>query len=206
MRRRGRPTGTGAPANERGRPPDPDADTKPMGNPTKKWSFWRVFAIRRPIVLVGLWIRLVDLPPKLPGGPPARRRSFSGESAKTLSRTTLPWGETPSPARSFSGQNLAKTSYIVANPSAPGSPGARAPRAGGGNSRCLRPAAEKGTSRKISRPPAGEYAPPRVALQGWVFPPLRELSGIAGRPFWRLGPGPGVVRGLVWETGGRPGL
>jgi hypothetical protein len=106
----------------------------------------------------------------------------------------------------FLGSKPRKNLYMVANPIAPGRPGARALRVGGGHSRHLRPAAERGTSRRISCPPAGEHAPPESWLQSQVFPPLREPPRIAGRPFWRLGLGPGVVRRLVWETGGRPGL
>jgi hypothetical protein len=50
----------------------------------------------------------------------------------------------------FLGPKPRKNLYMVANPSAPGRPGARALRRGGENSRYLRPAAGRGTSRRIS--------------------------------------------------------
>ena len=101
----------------------------------------------------------------------------------------------------FLGSNPRKNLYMVANASASGSPGARALRAARGNSRHLRPAAERGTSRKVSRPPAGEHAPPGARLQGRVFPPLSESSGIQGGRFGGLA----LVRAWYGVWSGRPG-
>jgi hypothetical protein len=189
------PDGPKAPRKKRGRLHDPDAGPKTTVNPHQKGSLWRVF---RYYFAAG------------PCGPTYHGSVWWINPRGSLLRAPGPndasLGRNAKSREIFLGPKPRKNLYMVANASASGSPGARALRAGGGNPRYLRPAAERGTSRKISCPPAGEHAPPGVAFQGRGFPSLSEPSGIAGRPFWRLGPGPGVVRGLVWETGGRPAL
>jgi hypothetical protein len=101
----------------------------------------------------------------------------------------------------FLGPKPRKNLYMVANPIAPGRPGARVLRVGGGNSRHLRPGAGRGTSRKISRPPAGEHAPLVSRSRAGGSHLLASLPGSQGGRFGGLA----LVRAWYGAWSGRPG-
>jgi hypothetical protein len=101
----------------------------------------------------------------------------------------------------FLGPKPRKNLYMVGNPSASGSHDARALRVGGGNSRHLRPAAERGTFRKISCPPVGEHAPPELRSRARFSRFLRSPQGSQSGRFGGLA----LVRAWYWTWSGRPG-
>jgi hypothetical protein len=172
--------------------------------PPKRVPFRRVFRYYFAVVSSGgglSRIRLVDQPPRLPlkSSRPERRSFSRGERQPFPNGASL--GRNAKSREIFLGSKPRKNLYIIANPNAPGRPGARALRAGGRNSRYLRPAAERGTSRRTSCPPAGEHAPLVSRSRAGGSRLLASLPGSQGDRFGGLA----LVRAWYGAWSGRPG-